>query len=331
MVKVVVAGANSGLALEVVDALSQGKHEVIALARKDPSQFPQFPGVTWAQVSYQDKAELVSQFKGADVVLNFIVLNGDPGNEVSIRIIDAVVEAGVPRYAPSEWAMGEKLKDVIDVVPWYQGKLDIQKYLADLNKDKPVLEYTLFQVGQFFEYAAYPRALSKHTPVQATMWQLNKARIVGIRGYEDDPITLTSVRDIAGVVRRAVEYKGKWPIIGGVQGQQVSVNQFKKAVEDAIAAGKGPGVLPAGTKTINVELAEEADLAKGELNVEMPLIEHPSIPLEMRKLWHAPGWTGSLLATARGAWTVSDEWNKLLPDYKFITLEEFVDAALKNE
>lgn len=61
--------------------------------------------MTWAQTSYKDKAELVTLFKGADVVLNFIVLNGDPGNEVSIRIIDAVVEAGVPRYAPSEWAM----------------------------------------------------------------------------------------------------------------------------------------------------------------------------------------------------------------------------------
>ncbi|CAK7199670.1 hypothetical protein SEUCBS139899_002353 [Sporothrix eucalyptigena] len=331
MVKVVVTGGNSGLGLEVIDALSEGHHEVLALARKEPSQFPQFPGVTWKQTSYQDRAELVELFKGADVVLNFIVLNGDPGNEVSIRIIDAVVEAGVPRYAPSEWAMGQKLKDVVDVVPWYQGKLDVQKYLADINKDKQVLEYTLFQVGMFLEYAAYPRRLSKYTPVQATLWQLNKARIVGIRGYENDPVTVTSVRDIAGVVRRAVEYKDKWPVIGGIQGQQVSVNQFKKVVEDAIAAGKGTGILPPGTKTITVDLAEEADLAKGELNIEMPLIEHPSIPEEMRKLWHVPGWTGSLLATARGAWTVSDEWNQLLPDYKFTSLEEFVATALKDE
>lgn len=105
MVKVVVTGANSGLALEVINALVEGKHEVLALARRDPSSFPQQEGVTWAQTSFKDKAELVGLFKGADVVLNFIVLNGDPGNEVSIRIIDAVVEAGVKRYAPSEWAM----------------------------------------------------------------------------------------------------------------------------------------------------------------------------------------------------------------------------------
>lgn len=34
MVKVVVTGANSGLALEVIDALAEGKHEVLALARR---------------------------------------------------------------------------------------------------------------------------------------------------------------------------------------------------------------------------------------------------------------------------------------------------------
>lgn len=75
------------------------------LFSQDPSTFPQQPGVTWAQTSYKDKAELVQLFKGADVVLNFISPTNDPGSEVSIRVIDAVVEAGVRRYAPSEWAM----------------------------------------------------------------------------------------------------------------------------------------------------------------------------------------------------------------------------------
>lgn len=216
-------------------------------------------------------------------------------------------------------------------MPWYQGKLDVQKYLSDLNKDKKVVEYTLFQVGMFLEYAAYPRALSKHVPPLPTIWQLNDARLVGVRGYENDKVTVTSVRDIARVVRGAVEHQGAWPIVGGVQGQQVSLLEFKAAVEKAIAAGKGPGILPKGTKTLKVDLADEAVLAQGTLDVEMPLIMHPSIPEEMRTVWHAPGWTGSLLATARGAWNASDEWNKLLPDIKFTTVEEFIDAVLKNE
>lgn len=40
MVKVVVTGANSGLALEVIDALVEGKHEVLALARRVCAYLP---------------------------------------------------------------------------------------------------------------------------------------------------------------------------------------------------------------------------------------------------------------------------------------------------
>lgn len=72
---------------------------------QDPAQFPQQPGVTWARVSFEDKAELVEQFQGVDVVLNFIVVNNDPENTVGRLLVDAAVEAGVRRFAPSEWAM----------------------------------------------------------------------------------------------------------------------------------------------------------------------------------------------------------------------------------
>ena len=80
-------------------------HQVIALARKDPSGFPQQANVTWVQTDYQDKAELVKLFQGVSVVLNFIVVHNDPGSVTSKRLIDAAVEAGVRRIAPSEWAM----------------------------------------------------------------------------------------------------------------------------------------------------------------------------------------------------------------------------------
>jgi hypothetical protein len=34
--------------------------------------------------------------------------------------------------------------------------------------------------------------------------------------------------------------------------------------------------------------------------------------------------TGSLLAVARGAWDVSDEWNQLLPELKLTGIEDFL-------
>lgn len=33
---------------------------------------------------------------------------------------------------------------------------------------------------------------------------------------------------------------------------------------------------------------------------------------------------GILLSSSKGAWDVSDEWNQLLPDYKFNSVEEFL-------
>lgn len=43
--------------------------------------------------------------RGCEVVLNFIVVNTDPNNTVGKLLIDAAIEAGVKRFAPSEWAM----------------------------------------------------------------------------------------------------------------------------------------------------------------------------------------------------------------------------------
>lgn len=73
-----------------------------------------------------------------------------------------------------------------------------------------------------------------------------------------------------------------------------------------------------------MQLAEEADLEAGILNVDIPLLTHPSIPEAQREQLHAPTWVGVLYATAKGAWAVSDEWNKLLPDHKFLTVDDFL-------
>lgn len=75
------------------------------------------------------------------------------------------------------------------------------------------------------------------------------------------------------------------------------------------------------------DLVEESDIEAGVLKVKMPLIQHPSIPEDQREAWNVPGWIGILTAVAKGAWLVTAEWNKLLPDYKFTSMEDFVKQA----
>ncbi|KAL2203306.1 NAD(P)-binding protein [Sarocladium strictum] len=312
MVKVAVAGANSGLALEVIDKLVEGqKHEVLALTRRDPASCPQQPGVIWRRVSFEDKAELVRELQGAEVVLNFIVVNEDADNTVGKLVIDASVEAGVKRFAPSEWAMGQKLEDVIDRVSWYRSKLAIRDYLRELNREKQVIEYSLFQPGVFLDYLIFPQQFSKHVPAAATSYSLSELRIRAVKGHEDDPVVFTSVADIAHVVRRAVEYDGKWPEIGGIRGDRLSAREMQQRVEKITG------------KKVDLLLAEQADLDAGQLKVDMPVITHKSIPEDQREAYHVPVWTGMLTATAKGANDVTGEWNELLPDLEFDTVESF--------
>lgn len=82
------------------------------------------------------------------------------------------------------------------------------------------------------EYAAYPHRTTKHVPPLPTIWQLDDLRVAAIKGYEDRPVTMTSVVDIANVVKRAVEYRGEWPEVGGISGVQISPRQIQKVVEN---------------------------------------------------------------------------------------------------
>lgn len=54
------------------------------------------------------------------------------------------------------------------------------------------------------------------------------------------------------------------------------------------------------------------------------MVEHHGVPKEMREQVSK----GVLLEYAaglkRGVWTVSNEWNKLLPDFEFTSAEEYL-------
>jgi hypothetical protein len=55
-----------------------------------------------------------------------------------------------------------------------------------------------------------------------------------------------------------------------------------------------------------------------------PKVEHPSLPAEQSEAMAGALVTGMLLGTDSGVWSVSTEWNKLLPDYKFTKAEDFL-------
>lgn len=42
-------------------------------------------------------------------------------------------------FAIADQNSGTKLESRIDIMPWYAGKLEVSRYLEDLNKDKKVI------------------------------------------------------------------------------------------------------------------------------------------------------------------------------------------------
>ncbi|VUC26882.1 unnamed protein product [Clonostachys rosea] len=321
MVKIAIAGASGDLAREVIDKLAQAnRHEIIALIRKDPSQFPSIPGVKWVQTSYQDEAELVKLFQGVEAVLCFFAVMNDPGNEVQKRLIDASVKAGVKRYAPAEWATGTKLENRIDIMPWYAGKLEVSRYLEALNRDKKVLEYTRFQIGLYMNYLGHPHKVSKYLTTMPTNIDFENARALLAEGSLDDQLTFTTAHDVAAVVARAIEYEGEWLPVGGVQGSRVTVEELIRIAESV----RG--------KSFTIEWEKMEDLEAKEIKSENYIcLPFPGIPEDQVEAFSKLATVSVLLGGHHGLWDVTDEWNQLLPDYKFTQVGDFIREIWKLE
>jgi hypothetical protein len=81
-------------------------------------------------------------------------------------------------------------------------------------------------------------------------------------------------------------------------------------------------------KPFKVEKLKSEDLEASIIKASyLPIPEHPSIPVEDRKGYAATIIRGLLLGIKDGAMQVSDEWNKLLPDFEFTQPEEFLTEA----
>ncbi|KAK6512592.1 hypothetical protein TWF481_001476 [Arthrobotrys musiformis] len=316
MVKVAISGGTGNVAQEVLDALvATGKHEIIILSRKDvPSDaLPQ--GVTQIKANYEDLEGLVQVLQGVHTVLCFITAQSDPGNVSQKNLIDAAVKAGVKRYAPSEWATSS-----LDYLPWYDNKREIRSYLENLNKDKQVLEYSLFQPGLFTNYFAAPHQTAKHVFAFLLQIDFENRRAIILEGSDGDPINLVTAEDFANIVALAVEYEGVWPLVGGIKGDEVTVGQLI-AIGEKIRGGP-----------FTVEKLKAEDLKVGVVkSTWIPKVNHPSLSADEIEALSQGFVAGVLLAVSDGAYRVNDAWNRLLPDYKITQAEEFLANVWRDK
>ncbi|AEO58261.1 hypothetical protein MYCTH_2305464 [Thermothelomyces thermophilus ATCC 42464] len=318
MVKVAIAGA-SQLANEVIDVLvAAAKHEVVIFSRRDaaPEDVPK--GTAWVKVDYQDKKGLVRALQGVHTVLSFNVLHTEADFAEQKNLIDAAIEAGVKRFAPSEWAVGN-----LKHLDFYRIKLDIRSYLREKNKNKKVIEYTLFQPGWFMNYHGGGRQTAKFVETRRSILPTNHDEgWIRVVGDLTSRVSYTAVHDIANIVVKAIDYEGEWPEIGGINGDTLS-----RAEEVAIGeklTGKRYRV-----DTISIDDAKAGKIPDSWI----PKFNWPNFnaSAEEKRAFERQVFTGLLLSIAEGGSVVSDEWNRIFPDYKFTKVEEFLKGVYAKD
>ncbi|KAK4501345.1 hypothetical protein PRZ48_007153 [Zasmidium cellare] len=278
----------------------------------EPPGIKRRPHVTWVQTDYQDIPQLEEILREVHTVLSFITTQSDPENTVQKNLIDAAIQAGVKRFAPSEWATSN-----FDHMPWYQGKAVIREYLQEINKERKVLEYSLFIPGLFTNYFAHPHPSAKHFKSFETHIDFQNCRALVLEGGEDDRITLTTAQDLASVVVKAIEYEGEWPIVGGITGTELSIRELLEIGERV----RG--------KPFNITTLSRVDLEAGLTKSSwLPAIDHPGMP--DAEALASKLTAGMILAIEAGALDTSDEWNRVFPEYDFTQAEEFLEGVWRG-
>lgn len=193
----------------------------------------------------------------------------------------------------------------------------------------------------FVNYLTHPHQSARHLPTIGTPFDFANRRMILVDGDDKARLTWTAVQDLAGVVARAVDYEGEWPVVGGIQGANISVGQLitlgEKVRGEFIISQAMPYKLyvdyfSLGGLSFTIERVKAQDLEAGTWETSWtPTVDHASIPPEQAAVASKYMTSRIILAADAGSYLVSDEWNRLLPDFKFTAIEEFLAEAWKGK
>jgi hypothetical protein len=185
-------------------------------------------------------------------------------------------------------------------------------------------------------YLAAPYKTAKHLEPLNTMIDFQNRRAIVVDGH-DAIMTYTTVQDLAAVVTRAVDLEGEWPLIGGISGNKVSISQILKIGE------KVRGAVYLAHKRLScsyviigqpftIDRVKLGDLENGILAAPWTLeANHPSVIGDQVEKMLKSVLIGTLLSSAKGAWDVSDEVNKLVPDFGFTQIEDYLTEVWEGK
>lgn len=279
---------------------NNNKHKIVLLSRTEQPDLTA-QGVDVRPIDYDNHKQLVQALSDVHTVLSVIGGSPEAIRNAQIAVLTACKEAGVKRFAPSEYAGNSN--DGIDL---YAGKEEVWQATR-----KSGLEYTRFSCGLFMSLLATgtPKALTdvgrregRKTGEEEALSGLRPWNYVvnmkgGTADYPEDgvaPMCWTDMRDIALFVFHALDLE-KWPETLGMRGDVESFEDIVEITEKV-----------QGRKW----LTRSNSMAELESKVDDP----------GKKFYNQ-----TRLAFAKGMGMVGDELNQKFPAIQPVTCKVFIE------
>lgn len=196
-----------------------------------------------------------------------------------------------------------------------------------------VLEYCRFMPGLALDYLVYPNQTCKHFPNLGSTVDFFNCRAILLKDTEPGRFGMTLVEDMAAVAAEAVDYPGEWPVDGGMHSIMTSFPELveigerlrgrvheKRLRYETVTDHNNAG------KKFDIEYVTLAQARSGRLPTSWVAdFNHAAIPEQLRDSWSRTFNAKMMYSVHLGNYAVSDTWNRLLPDFRFTTLEELLE------
>jgi uncharacterized protein YbjT (DUF2867 family) len=223
MVKVAVAGGTGGIGRHIVEGiLATKKHTVVVLSRTSHNATIEILGAQVAAVDYADRASLVSALQGVHTVISTIWATDETLATSQLALLRAAVEAGVKRFAPSEFAVRAVPDEPLSL---YRPKSVVSEAVA-----KSGLEWTIFENGVFMNYLVSGTKGIGHLGSIKVVVDVENATAT-VPGTGDQKTAFTTGEDVGAFVAASLELD-KWPENSGMVGDVKTYNEVIKLAEN---------------------------------------------------------------------------------------------------
>ncbi|KAM0716100.1 hypothetical protein Q7P37_008614 [Cladosporium fusiforme] len=215
-------------------------HTPLILTRESPSAPATQHSAAVRQVNYANHKNLVAALQDVHTLIIVIKVTGPQWLDVQIALLDAAREAGVKRFAPSEFGMGQLADERVDVLG-VKGRVWEACLVAARESG---MEVGRFTCGAFMNYLSIGEEFDGGQGKIEALAGLDDMNIIWDvgRGKAEEPvqdddsspkITLTDIWDVGKFVAAACELgPGEWEPEMSMVGETIEIARATALLEE---------------------------------------------------------------------------------------------------